>query len=73
MKALWQNEKYLIMSNFFFLHNVFKSRLLQTHRILEGYGQSLKHYAGQIRPKQKHRKRETGAHSDKLARPRTLI
>ena len=28
-KTLWQKEKLLIMSNFFFCYNVFKSRLLQ--------------------------------------------
>ena len=29
LKTLWQKEKVLVLSNFFFCHNVFKSHLLQ--------------------------------------------
>ena len=32
LKTLWQNEKLLIMSNFFFCHNVFESCLLHMHQ-----------------------------------------
>ena len=31
-KTFWQKGKLLVLSNFFFCHNVFKSRLLQMHQ-----------------------------------------
>ena len=34
MKTLWPDEKLLIISNFFFCHNVFKSHLLQRRLIV---------------------------------------
>ena len=32
MKTLWKKDKLLVLSNFSFCHNVFKSRLLQTNQ-----------------------------------------
>ena len=43
VESLWQKEKLLIMSNFPFNHNVFKSRLLQTRQNASTSGKRLKH------------------------------
>ena len=41
LKTLWQKEKLLILSNFFFCQNVFKSRLLQIRQKASTSGKGL--------------------------------
>ena len=41
-KTLWEKEKLLIMSNFFFSHSVFKSLVLQTCKNQGLFGKGLK-------------------------------
>ena len=41
MKTLWQKENLLVLSNFFFCHNVFKSRLLQRRQEASVLGKGL--------------------------------
>ena len=42
LKTLWQKEKLLVLSNFFFFHNVFKSRLLQMRQNASTGGKGFK-------------------------------
>ena len=41
LETLWQKEKLLVLSNFFFCHKVFKSRLLQKHQKVSTWGKGL--------------------------------
>ena len=41
LKPLWENEKLLVTSNFFFFHSVFKRLLLQTRKNQGLFGKGL--------------------------------
>ena len=40
---MWEKEKLLISSNFFFSHSVFKRLVMQTHKNQGLFGKGLKH------------------------------
>ena len=48
LKTLWQKGKLLVLSNFYFWHNVFKSRLLQRHQRASLCGKGLNNICAQV-------------------------